>query len=96
MSAVLRPRSGLALSYSSVGRFAEAIALQKETVRMGAAKAGPAPFDAALGIDVAVEHTAGRHVVHQLDAGDLDDAMAVVGIEAGGLGVEHDLAHARF
>ena len=49
----------------------------------------------ALGIDVAVEFAPGRDVVHQLDAGDLDDAMPVIRVEPGGFGVEHDLAHHR-
>ena len=35
----------------------------------------------------------GRDVVEQLDAGDLDDAMAGCRIEPGGFGVDHDLAH---
>ena len=47
----------------------------------------------ALGIDVAVEFAPGRDVVHQLDAGDLDDAMAVIRVEPGGFGIDHDLAH---
>src|SRR5665213_4631070 len=49
----------------------------------------------AFGVDVAMEELAGRQVIEQLDAGDLDDAMAVGRIEAGGFGVEHDLAHRR-
>jgi hypothetical protein len=48
----------------------------------------------ALGIDVAMEDAAGRHVIDELDAADLDDAMPVIGIESRRLGVEHDLAHA--
>ena len=47
----------------------------------------------ALGIDVAVEFAPGRDVVHQLDAGDLDDAVPVCRVEPGRLGVDHDLAH---
>ena len=47
---------------------------------------------AALRIDVAVEDAAGREAVDQLDAADLDDAV-LARIEAGGFGVEDDLAH---
>ena len=46
----------------------------------------------ALGIDVALERAAGRQVIDQLDAGDLDEAVAGVGIEAGRFGIENDLA----
>ena len=45
------------------------------------------------GIDVGVEHPPGRHVVDELDRAELDDAVAGVGVEPGGLGVEHDLTH---
>jgi hypothetical protein len=47
----------------------------------------------ALGIDIAVECPSGRHMIEQLDAADLDDAMAARWIEPGGFGVENDLAH---
>ncbi len=47
----------------------------------------------ALGIDVAVKFPPGRDVMQQLDAGDLDDPVPVVRIEAGRLGVDHDFAH---
>ncbi len=48
----------------------------------------------ALGIDMAVEDAAGRHVIDQLDAAELDDAVPVAGIETRRLSIEHDLAHA--
>jgi hypothetical protein len=32
-------------------------------------------------------------VIHKLDAADLDDAMAVGRLEAGGFGIENDFAH---
>ena len=48
----------------------------------------------ALRVDVAVEAAPGRHVVDELDRPDLDDAVAGVRVEAGGLGVEDDLTHA--
>ena len=46
----------------------------------------------AFGIDVTVKFAAGRDMVDQFDAGDLDDAMAFGGIQAGRFGVEHDFA----
>ena len=49
----------------------------------------------ALGIQMAVPHPAGRDAVEQLDAADLDDAVAVERVEPGRLGVEHDLAQIR-
>src|SRR5262249_15537558 len=44
-------------------------------------------------VDVFVELLAGREVVHQLDATDLDHAVAVPRVEASGLGIEDDFAH---
>ena len=49
----------------------------------------------AFGIEIAVERLAGREAVDQLDAADLDQPMPGNGIEAGGFGIEHDLAHAN-
>ena len=46
-----------------------------------------------LGIEVAVEAPPGRDVVDQLDAADLDDAVAGFRVEAGSLGIEDDFAH---
>ncbi len=46
----------------------------------------------ALGIDVTVKFSAGRDVMDELDAGDLDDAMAFARIQTGRFGVEHDFA----
>ena len=46
-------------------------------------------------IEVGVERLAGGHGVHELDAAHLDHAMAGQRIEAGGLGVENDFAHAE-
>ena len=48
----------------------------------------------ALRVDVGVEGAPGRELVDELDAADLDDAVARGRIGAGGLGVEDDLAHA--
>ena len=49
----------------------------------------------ALGIDIAMKGLAGGKAVHQLDAADLDDPVALQRIEAGGFGIEDDLAHQR-
>ena len=46
-----------------------------------------------LRIEVSVERAAGRHAVDQLDAADLDHPVAALGVESGGLGIEHDFAH---
>ncbi len=47
----------------------------------------------ALGIEVPMPVSAGRDVVDQLDAGQLDDAVVVLGVEPGRLGVENKFAH---
>ena len=47
----------------------------------------------ALRVEIAVEGRAGRNPVEQLDAADLDQAVTLDGIEAGGFGVEDDFAH---
>ena len=47
----------------------------------------------ALGIEIPVPENAGGDVVDQLDAGELDDAVAVLGVEPGRLGVENKFAH---
>src|SRR5207244_10593423 len=49
----------------------------------------------ALGIDVAVKGAAGRNAVIELDAADRDHPIPLQRVEAGGLGIEHDLAHWR-
>ena len=46
-----------------------------------------------LGVQIDVKDAAGRDVAHELEGADLDEAMTVVGLEAGGLGVKDDLAH---
>ena len=51
--------------------------------------------DLALGVQVAVEMTAARAAIEQLDAADLDDAVAARGLEAGGFGIQYDLTHGR-
>ena len=47
----------------------------------------------ALRIDVAVEALAGGNLVVELDAADLDEPVALVGIEPRRLGVQHDFPH---
>jgi len=46
----------------------------------------------ALGVEVDVKIVAGELAVEQLDAAELDDAVAVLRGKAGGFGVEDDLA----
>src|SRR5688572_3034559 len=48
---------------------------------------------AAFGREIAVILAARRDAVHELDASELDQAVAALWIEAGGFCVEHDLAH---
>ena len=49
----------------------------------------------AIGIEVVLERPAARQMVHELEAADLDDAVAGSGIQARGLGIEDDLAHSE-
>ena len=56
---------------------------------------GGAAVDLALGIDIEVHVTTSEPAINHLDAGDLDDAVAQLRIEAGGFGVEDDVAHQR-
>ena len=49
-------------------------------------------IDVALRVDIDVEVTAGGQEVLQLDAGDLDQAVTLTRVEAGGFGVEDDLS----
>jgi hypothetical protein len=46
----------------------------------------------ALGVEVDVQVVAGELAGEQLHAAELDDAVAVLGGEAGGFGIENDLA----
>src|SRR5262249_50008413 len=45
----------------------------------------------ALGIEIAVKALSAADAIDELDAADLDQPMALVGIEPGRLGIEHDL-----
>ena len=42
-----------------------------------------------------MEVPSGGPARNDLDAADLDDPVAALDLEAGGFGVEHDLAHGR-
>jgi hypothetical protein len=53
----------------------------------------PAPRHGALRAQVAVKRAAGRRAVDQFDGANLDDAVAVQRIKAGGLGVDNNLTH---
>ena len=54
---------------------------------------GRAGVDLAFRIDPEVDRAARRTAVDELDGGELDDPVALPRIEAGGFGVEDDLAH---
>ena len=47
----------------------------------------------AFGIEIELHGAAGGKMIHQLDAADLDDAVAVARLEARGFGVENDFTH---
>ena len=49
--------------------------------------------DLAFGVEVAVEGAPALAPVDELDAADFDDAVIQLGLESGGLGIQHDLAH---
>ena len=49
----------------------------------------------AFGVDILMIDPARRHVVHQLDAADFHDPVAVMRVETGRLRVHHDLTHRR-
>ena len=51
--------------------------------------------DGPLGIQVAVKRAARHTSVDELDAADLNDSVTELGFEAGGFGIEDDLAHGR-
>ena len=48
--------------------------------------------DVALGIEVQVQVTSGQSPVDDLDTADLDDAMALLGLQPGGFGVQDHLS----
>jgi hypothetical protein len=52
------------------------------------------PRHVALGVHMRVPDAPRRNAVEELDAADLDDAVALEGVEPRGLGIEHDRAHA--
>ena len=61
--------------------------------RGDAVKADRGLGDRPAGIDQRVEHLAGQQApVDDAHRADLDDAVAAGGVEAGGLGIEHDVA----
>src|SRR5690606_18460878 len=51
-----------------------------------------AGLELALGIDVTVEGAPRRAALDELDATDLDDAVVLAPFQAGGVGVEDDVA----
>ena len=55
---------------------------------------GRAGVDLALGVETEMDGAAGRAAVGDLERGELDDPVALLGVEPRGLGVDDDLAHA--
>ena len=51
------------------------------------------PGHRPLRVDVLVIDPTGRHVVQQFDRADLDDPVALLGVETGGFGIQNDLTH---
>ncbi len=47
----------------------------------------------AFRVDVEVQVVAGEPAIHKLDAADFNDPVARAGIQAGGFGIEYELAH---
>src|SRR6478752_870339 len=52
--------------------------------------------DVAFRIEVRMKCRTGRYPVEQFDAAELDKAMALARIQAGGFGIENDFAHIAF
>ncbi len=52
-------------------------------------------FHVTIGPQVAMKIVAGGPPLHQFDAADLDDAMALAGLQASGFSIEDDLTHGR-
>src|SRR5204862_7480977 len=67
--------------------------LRSEKLVLDAVHLERAAIDFALWVDVAVEAVGSVTPVHELDAAELDDAMACCGLEPSSFRVENDLAH---
>ena len=102
-SALMKPRSNIALCATSgasptkVEKLLADVGEQRlvlEKFGRQAVHLERAVRHVALGIEIVVKGVAGRKAVDQFDAADLDQPIALIGIEPGGFGVEHDLAHA--
>src|SRR5690606_26459106 len=52
--------------------------------------------DVAIGVEVPAAVVAGEPAIDDLHATDLDDAVALGGLETRGLGIKHDLTHSSF
>ena len=75
------------------GALAEARLVRQEDRRQPVDRFGLARH-LAIGIEISVEVAAGLDAVEDLDAADLDHAVAAGRIETGGFGIEYDFPHA--
>ena len=55
---------------------------------------GRADVDLAFGVESKMDRPAGRAAIGDFERGDLDDPVPELGVEARGLGIDDDLAHA--
>ena len=55
---------------------------------------GRANVDLAFGVEAKMDRPAGRAAIGDFESGDLDDPVPELRVEAGGLGIDDDLAHA--
>ena len=69
--------------------------LAAQVVARHAVHFGRRDVDVALRIEAVMAVAPGESPVDDLDGGDLDDPMTLLRIEAGGFGVEEELAHVR-
>ena len=90
---VVNDEFGAAQEFEQLARDFREARLAREELRGQSVHLQGARVDLAIGAQVTVEHPARTSPVHDLDATDLDDAVALLGLEARGFGVEDDLTH---
>jgi hypothetical protein len=77
-----------------LGDLAEA-RLAGQLRKRDAVHGGRAGVDFPVGMDVVVQMAAGGTTIDHLHTADLDDAVAAVGLKAGGFGIQDDLSHGQ-
>ena len=90
---VVDDEPGIAQQFGDFVRHVADERLVREELRGQAVYIGRGLGHVALGIEIPVPEGAGGDVVDQLDASQLDDAVAVLGVEPRRLGVENKFAH---